>query len=55
MAKEHLGKQFVQDEDDDGPYCPNCSDDMGVAFDEWPSREEIHPLKRIPCKGCGAI
>ena len=37
----------------DGPLCNNCSDDMGEAL-EWHDRESIHPSKRVPCVGCGA-
>ena len=37
----------------DGPLCNNCSDDMGEAL-EWHDRESIHPSNRVPCVGCGA-
>lgn len=42
--------------EDDGPYCNNCSDDIEEVF-EWtgPDRQAIHPSKRVPCKGCGAV
>jgi hypothetical protein len=47
------GPQFQQQEDQEGPYCSNCSDDMEEVM-EWHDRENIHPSKRIPCVGCGA-
>ena len=40
-------------QNEDGPLCNNCSDDMGEAL-EWHDRESIHPSKRVPCVGCGA-
>ena len=41
--------------DDEGPYCNNCSDDMEEVM-EWHDRDKnLHPAKRVPCKGCGAI
>ena len=42
--------------DDEGPYCSNCSNDMEEVM-EWNSadRQAVHPLKRQPCKGCGAV
>jgi hypothetical protein len=40
-------------QDEDGPLCSNCTDDMGEAL-EWHDRESIHPSKRVPCVGCGA-
>jgi hypothetical protein len=43
----------TQDEDEDGPLCNNCTDDMGEAL-EWHDRETIHPSMRVPCVGCGA-
>lgn len=53
-ASKHLSDQF--DNEDDGPYCANCSDDIEEVM-EWHSsdRERIRPENRIPCKGCGAI
>ena len=45
-------KEFGIDQQD-GPLCNNCSDDMGEAL-EWHDRESIHPSKRVPCVGCGA-
>lgn len=50
------GPQFRHLDDDDGPYCANCSNDIEEVF-EWNSqdRQDIHPDKRVPCKGCGAI
>lgn len=50
MKKEHMGPQF---DEDDGPYCSDCSDDMEEVM-EWHAREEIHPSKRLPCVSCGA-
>lgn len=50
-AKDHISSQFDDDEDD-GPYCNNCSTDMGEAL-EWSDISYIHPSNRIPCKGCG--
>lgn len=48
------GPQFQQfDEDEDGPYCNNCTDDIEEAMD-WNDRESIHPANRVPCVGCGA-
>ncbi len=43
----------MNEEDQDGPYCNNCTDDMEEAMD-WHDRENIHPSKRLPCVGCGA-
>lgn len=54
-ASEHISSQF--DEEDDGPYCPDCSTDIGEnleAWDYWQNeRPKIRPENRIPCKGCG--
>lgn len=55
MMTKPLGPQFKDhDEDEDGPYCNNCSTDMGETL-EWSDIAYIHPSNRIPCKGCGTI
>ena len=43
-------------EDHEGPFCPNCSDDIEEVM-EWTGgdRQAVHPLKRVPCAGCGAV
>lgn len=55
-ASKHLSHQF-SGQDEDGPYCPDCSDDIGEtleARDYWENeRPKIRPENRIPCKGCG--
>jgi ribosomal protein S27AE len=34
--------------------CGECSDDMGVVFDEWPSAlDDLPASDRIPCSKCG--
>jgi hypothetical protein len=55
------GPQFkfargVAADEDEGPYCSNCSDDIEEVMD-WNSddRQRIHPAYRAPCKGCGAV
>ena len=38
-----------------GPLCGSCSDDMGDAFDAWPSDAgELAAGDRVPCGKCGA-
>ncbi len=51
-----LGPQFQNYDEDDGPYCSDCSDDMEEVM-EWNSRDrqDVRPENRVPCKGCGAV
>jgi hypothetical protein len=40
---------------DDEVLCGECSDDMGVTFDEWPSAlEDIPESDRLKCERCNA-
>lgn len=52
------GPQFREyDEDDEGPYCPDCAQDVfewEEASDYWQNeRPKIKPEYRVACKGCG--
>ena len=39
---------------EDKVLCGDCSDDMGIFFDEWPDALQDIPEKdRIPCAQCG--
>ncbi len=40
------------DTDDRAVLCGGCSDDMGVALDEWPDAQELPD--RLTCDKCGA-
>ena len=55
-AHEHLNPNLFKHEEEDGPYCSNCTDDIEEVL-EWndPDRKRIHPLLRVPCVNCGAI
>jgi len=39
-------------DNEDEILCGDCSDDMGVAFDEWPDAQELPD--RLKCDKCGA-
>lgn len=40
---------------DDAVLCPQCSPDMGVAFDYRGELDEIPAADRVTCDGCGVI
>jgi uncharacterized CHY-type Zn-finger protein len=40
------------DTDERAVLCGGCSDDMGVALDEWPDAREL--ADRLKCDKCGA-
>lgn len=41
--------------DEDAILCGDCSDDMGVALDEWPDAlAELADEDRLRCEKCGA-
>jgi hypothetical protein len=57
-ASDHISHQFREpDENDEGPYCPDCAEDVyewDEAVDYWNNeRAKIRPENRTPCKGCG--
>lgn len=41
--------------DDDAVLCPQCSPDMGVAFDYRGELDEISAANRVTCDGCGVV
>ncbi len=57
-ASDHISSQFDDDEDE-GPYCPDCAQDVyewDEAVDYWKNdRPRIRPENRLACKGCGIV
>ncbi len=56
MARGYCGPCWLGTfADDDVTLCGSCSDDMGDAFDAWPSDAgELAAGDRVPCGKCGA-
>lgn len=51
--------RVADDESHEGPYCPNCAEDVSdwtESMDYWQNeRPKLAPHMRVPCAGCGAV